>query len=128
MASLLAERKGVRLAYVFGSTARGDRKGDSDIDLAVLFDVSPSANEQLVLRETLAAAAGIPVDLIDLNAASPLLAHEVIREGKAIVAHGDDERAAFELRTIAKYLDTVHLRNVQLGYFRERARARAHAG
>ena len=76
--SVLAARPDVTLAYVFGSTARGERRADSDIDIAVLFDVQPSATEQLALRDALCAAAQIPVDLVVLNDASPLLAHEVI--------------------------------------------------
>lgn len=126
--SVLAARPDVTLAYVFGSTARGERRADSDIDIAVLFDVQPSATEQLALRDALCAAAQIPVDLVVLNDASPLLAHEVISEGRALLVTETAAQALFEMRAIAFYLDTAHLRNVQLDYLRERVKARTHAG
>jgi hypothetical protein len=60
------------------------------------------------------------VDLVVLNDAPPLLAHEVVSTGTSLVCRDDDERARFVARTVSRYLDTAHLRSVQHAYLRER--------
>jgi hypothetical protein len=50
------------------------------------------------------------VDVVALNAASPLLRHRAIRDGKALVVHDPVARVRFEARAILDYLDTRPLR------------------
>lgn len=64
------------------------------------------------------------VDLVDLSVAPPLLAHEVVSQGKLILSRDEDERVEFETRAVARYLDTAHLRKVQHEYLRKRMEAR----
>ncbi len=63
------------------------------------------------------------VDLVVLNGAPPLLAHEAIRSGRLIVCRDDDERVSFQTHATRRYLGTAHLRRVQHAYLRERAEA-----
>lgn len=118
---VLERSAAVRLAYLFGSIARGDDRDDSDVDLAVLLD-DRSCRDRL--QEELEAAAGRDVDLLLLEGAPPLLLAEVLREGSVLVRRDEDERAEFELRARAIVFDTEHLRAVQRGYLRERAESR----
>lgn len=117
----------VRLAYLFGSVAAGTARPASDLDVAVL--LTPGAGSAVVDRliEALERASSRAVDLVDLSLAPPLLAHEVVRQGKLILSRDEDERVEFETRTVARYLDTAHLRRVQHKYLRERVEARGAA-
>lgn len=123
VAALLASRPDVRLAYVFGSVAAGRARRDSDLDVAVLFAEPPVPATLDLLTEEIEAAAGGPIDLVNLATAPPLLAHEVIRAGRCIVCRDAAERAEFEARSTLRYLDTAHLRAIQAEYLRERVEA-----
>ena len=114
----------VRLAYVFGSLARGAVRPKSDADVAVLFSGSPPTESLDRLVTDLEVAAGRGVDLVVLNDAPPLLAHEVVATGTCLVCRDEDERARFEARTVFRYVDTAHLRRMQQAYLRERTEAR----
>jgi len=117
----------VRLAYVFGSVAAGTARPSSNLDVAVL--LIPTAGRSVLdrLTEKLERASGRTVDLVDLSLAPPLLAHEVIKQGKLIFSRDEAERVEFATRAVARYLDTAHLRKVQHQYLRERVEARGAA-
>ncbi|HEY8089612.1 MAG TPA: nucleotidyltransferase domain-containing protein [Polyangiaceae bacterium] len=119
--ALLEAEPAVRLAYVFGSTARGDGRAASDVDLGVVLDAGGQLGE---LAERVERGIGQAVDLVDLRRAPPLLLHEVLRDGVVVVCRDDLERAEFESRALAEYLDTQHLRDVQREYLRERVESR----
>lgn len=114
----------VRLAYLFGSVAAGTARDASDVDVAVL--LAPGVDPETMDRLTAALerVSSRTVDLVDLTAAPPLLAHEIIKTGKLILSRDDDERVAFVTRATARFLDTAHLRKVQHHYLRERVEAR----
>jgi predicted nucleotidyltransferase len=120
---LLETRDDVRLAYVFGSVAGGRARSTSDVDVAVLFSGAPAPAALDRLTEDLEDAAGRRVDLVDLGKAPPLLAHQVVSKGSCVVCRQPAERAAFETRTVLRYLDTAHLRKIQHEYLRKRAGA-----
>jgi uncharacterized protein len=120
---VLDSRDDVRLCYVFGSVATRRARRTSDVDVAVLFAGAPTPATLDRLTEDLEDAAGRAVDLVDLATASPLLAHQIVKTGSCLVCRDRAERSAFETRTILRYLDTAHLRKIQHGYLRERARA-----
>lgn len=103
----------VRLVYLFGSGARRRLRSGSDIDVAVRFDGRPSISELGEIAQAIAGATGRRVDLIDLDTAPPLLQREAIKTGTLIHAASEEERIDFELRALARYMDTAHLRRVQ---------------
>ena len=114
----------VSLAYLFGSVARAEARRGSDVDLAVLFTARPGPARIVEMAVALERAAGRSVDLIVLNCAPPLLAHEVVATGRLLVCREDSARAAFEAQALIRYLDTGRLRRIQHQYLRERADAR----
>jgi predicted nucleotidyltransferase len=114
----------VRVAWLFGSAARGTAGARSDIDVAILVAAPLAAGEEMVLREALAAAARRRVDLVFAEEAPPLLAREIVADGVLLACRDDEARVAFEGRALARYLDTRHLREVQHAYLRERVRSR----
>ncbi len=88
--------------YLFGSTARGVARPDSDVDVAVLFDVpQPSALSapRFVIEGELEAALGKPVDLVVLNDAPVDLRIRVLRDGHLLIDRIPAARIAFEVRT-----------------------------
>ena len=91
----------------------------AELDTAVLFDAVPGPRGLDMLTADLEAAAGRRVDLVVLNTAPPLLAHQVVATGRLLVCHDDAERVAFEARTASRYFDTAYLRRVQHRYLRE---------
>ncbi len=121
---VLEARSDVRLAYLFGSLMCGEARPKSDADIAVLFSDSPPTESLDRLVADLEAASGRGVDLVVLNDAPPLLAHEVVSTGTCLVCRDEDERVRFVARTVSRYLDTAHLRRVQHAYLRERTEAR----
>ena len=112
------------MAWLFGSAARGQAGPRSDVDVAVLVARPFEAMDELRLREALAGATGTAVDLVIADEAPPLLAREIVAEGQLLLCHDDEQRVAFELRALARYLDTRHLRDVQHAYLRARALGR----
>jgi predicted nucleotidyltransferase len=70
----------VKLTVLFGSTARGQARPRSDVDLGILLDpYSPELRFRV--EAELGRAAGRSVDVILLDAAPPLLRFEIAREG-----------------------------------------------
>lgn len=99
---VLEGRADVTAAYLFGSTARGESRHDSDVDIAVLFAAPPARSLQgprLVLEGELERALGRPVDLVVLNEAPADLRIRILRDGQLLVDRDRSARIAFEVRT-----------------------------
>jgi len=99
----------VTVAYLFGSTARGEASGLSDIDIALLFDEAVAKKEAFDLQSELIGELGAllktnNVDLMVLNSSPLLLTYNVIRYG--IVLKSDERvRIKFETKIMSRYLD-----------------------
>ncbi|MCS7350801.1 MAG: DUF86 domain-containing protein [Anaerolineae bacterium] len=91
----LFRRHPVRLAYLFGSVARGDPKA-ADVDLAVLPEEGCSI---FPLYADLSIALGTDrVDLVDLQSAPLYLKQEILQTGRCVFARSEAERQVFEQR------------------------------
>jgi uncharacterized protein len=96
----------VRLAILFGSTARGTQRSDSDIDIGIVpEDPELPLNEELTLQTELSRVSGRQVDLVRLDRASTLLRWQVVRHGRALVEAEPFAAARFTADTVAEYLD-----------------------
>ena len=62
--AIRCRRNGIRRLRMFGSTARGDDRPDSDVDLIAEFESSVGYFEFLGAEDDLAAFFGRPVDLL----------------------------------------------------------------
>ncbi|MGE4294570.1 MAG: nucleotidyltransferase family protein [Campylobacterales bacterium] len=79
--SRLADRYGVSQIILFGSTARGEAREDSDVDIAVQTDLADYF-KLFDLKEELEQGLGAPVDLIRLRTRmNPALKARIEREG-----------------------------------------------
>lgn len=74
--------KGVRHAGVFGSTARGDRRADSDVDILVDFDPDAVVTiyDYVAVRTDIASLFKGKADVIDRAGLKPSLKQPVARD------------------------------------------------
>ncbi len=81
----------------------------SDVDVAVLFapdlDAEATLERRLELMGELGQFADREVQVVSLAEVSPLLAYEVIREGRLIQQRDAQARIEFEVRAMKLYLD-----------------------
>ncbi len=103
-------RWGLDALWVFGSRAAGTARRDSDWDLAALFKSRPEPLELLGLRGELELLAGVPVDVIDLDRASPVLAYQVAKHGQLLVDHDRRRRINFLAHIPGRYEDLCIVR------------------
>ena len=126
----LAGRPEVLEAYLFGSTARGETRPHSDIDVAVYLDpglVDPQpldpddpgsgrldstragialATRAAEIGAELSAALGTnSVDIVALNSAPPLLYHRVLRDGIRILARDLEATTRRAGQALSRYCD-----------------------
>ena len=75
--------RGVRRAAVFGSTARGEQRADSDIDIAIELDdvISRTIYDYVEAKDAVAALFDEPVDVVNRAALKPHLRERVERAG-----------------------------------------------
>ena len=78
----------VRLAVLFGSTARGQERKGSDVDLGLLLEPDSREARNHALME-LERAAGRETDVVYLNEVPPLLGFEISRDGILIFQRED---------------------------------------
>lgn len=107
---LLDEDFGVDTVWLFGSEAAGRARGDSDVDLAALFRRRPSPLERMDLRSEAEEILGRPVDLVDLEDASPLLAFQVLRHGRLLVDRNPSRRHRFTAGVPGRREDVLIMR------------------
>ena len=87
----LAPRVEILEAYLFGSHARGDAHGQSDIDIAVYVDearteAGPFGYQADLTTHLMDALETNAVDVVGLNTAPPLLYHRVLRDGVRLLS------------------------------------------
>lgn len=105
--SVFRKENNVLIAYLFGSYARGVQTTKSDVDVAVLLSETPLKMLEyfLHLGNELSTALNNEVDLIILNAAPPLLKHQIIKHGKLLYCKDEKTRIKFEAKAQDEYLD-----------------------
>lgn len=94
----------VRLAVLFGSTARGKAGPRSDVDLGILLEPYSPALRFKVEAE-LGRAAGKAVDVILLDDAPPLLRFEITRDGVLLFEREEGLWTAFKARAMVDWWD-----------------------
>jgi len=84
----LCQRYGVRELSVFGSSARGEARPDSDIDVLVEFqpDAQTGLLEYAGLMLDLSNLLGRRVDLVSKNGLKPLIRESVLQEARVLYA------------------------------------------
>ncbi|MBI2415272.1 MAG: nucleotidyltransferase domain-containing protein [Candidatus Kerfeldbacteria bacterium] len=109
----------VRQAYLFGSQARGTAGALSDIDIAVLFrsDIDQEKGESMLFVDLSQALHTDNIDIVNIETASPLLAHRAVLRGLPILDHLPHETALLKTKILHAYEDTRHLREIKQAAF-----------
>jgi predicted nucleotidyltransferase len=106
LAAVLAAGPPLRFAMLFGSTAAGTARPDSDIDIAIFpEDPELSLTDELSLQTALARVSHRNVDLVRLDRAPTLVRWQVVRYGRVLVENTPFAAARFTAASIAEYLD-----------------------
>ncbi|AZF30926.1 Nucleotidyltransferase domain protein [Pseudomonas sp. R4-35-07] len=92
---LQANLPGLLAVYVFGSQVTGEANADSDLDLAALIEGSIDPLHLWRLSGELADIVRVPVDLLDLRAASTVMQYQVIMTGRRLWSR-DSQAGIFE--------------------------------
>jgi len=101
---------GIVCVYMYGSVARGEAGGASDIDVAILYAQEPPPTLDglgLELGSTLERLLGKPVDLVILNRAPLDLIHRVLRDGVLVYDSDPSSRIRFEVQARSAYFDLL---------------------
>lgn len=105
-ARFLAADPRVKLVFLFGSAADPDRKIPvRDVDLAILTEPKLDLWERLGLQGGAAKAAGGDIDLVPLNEAGVVLAHEVAETGICLHSDPPELETDFVCSAVMRYLD-----------------------
>lgn len=102
--------RGVDVAYLFGSEARGASGPESDVDVAILYSDEPPAtldSPARALEAELERLLGRPVEIVVLNSAPVDLVHRVLRDGRLVFEGNRSARIAFEVRARNEYFDLL---------------------
>jgi len=99
----------IKLAYLFGSVAKGKEGKLSDVDIAVFLDESLNKKEIInlqlkVISELTSILKTDRVDLIVMNNAPLLLKYDIIRYGK-ILKDDKETKIKVESGVLSDYLD-----------------------
>lgn len=108
--SYFAGRPDVVAAYLFGSTARGEAKASSDVDVGVLLAAGepslPADYDVLfAIQDDLEERLHRPVDVLAMNGAPLDLLHRVLRDGILVLDRDPLRRGEFELAARTQYMD-----------------------
>lgn len=95
----------VRLAVLFGSTARGTARRGSDLDIGVSLADCPADPYGNALAVSLERLTGRTVDLILLDSAPPLLRFEISRDGLLLVEREAHAWSTFRAHAMIDWWD-----------------------
>lgn len=104
---ILDAEPGVAYALLFGSSARGTGRPDSDADVAIELAAGATRDVRALgrLAARLESAAGRPVDLVLLDEAPAPLAYRIFRDGRLLVVRDHGALVARKARALLDYLD-----------------------
>lgn len=120
----------VKLAYLFGSRAKGAAVPESDFDIAVLFEKPPT--DTFALRETMDISSDLrkknfpmKFDVVSLHNAPLLLKYEAVAHHRILFCKDEKERINFEVAVTKEYIDEEHTRNIYYNALKDRIKKRA---
>jgi hypothetical protein len=106
---VLKKHKEILVAYLYGSTVKGYKGKESDIDVGLLLkkDFEAEALYPARIAGKIKEKCGLDqeVDVRILNKRPYRFLHQVIREGEVILSTDERERVKFETSIIDRYID-----------------------
>jgi predicted nucleotidyltransferase len=107
----------IPFAHIFGSSADGVVKAGSDIDIAIWYNGTDPFLKVKVLEKIEPFVKNIPVDIVNIYNADPLLAHEALAGNVLFVREEQKSHyASFYSKIAAEYEDKMYWIQKQLEY------------
>ncbi len=106
--------------YLFGSVAQESVHEDSDLDLGVVVQHSPSKLKRMALLKDLARSGFCNVDCVYLDTKDIVLKFEAIRMNKVIYRTDNFDSAAYYSKILRQYFDFLPYLDVQRKALKER--------
>ena len=104
-----SKHRAIVAVYLFGSIASGRNRPASDIDLSIIIRDAIDGMQKIKLETTLSNLLSRDVDLKIFSRSSPLLQHQILKNGHLIYESDLNERVRQEVFARSEYLDTKHL-------------------
>ncbi len=104
---LLASASGLRLALLYGSSVGGRMRGDSDVDVAVLFERPLEAEQKMRLTASLEAGLSRSVDLVDLFSLNGTILKQVLCKGQVLIRKNGEDLPSLLRRMIYNQADMM---------------------
>lgn len=110
----------VKLAYLYGSYARGQENAKSDIDIAIVLE---KEHGKMVFGFPADISVHIPGKEIDLRVVNektePVFLRTVLKDGFLLYAKDEKTRTDFETKAMKTFFDTEHLRKLHYYYLKK---------
>lgn len=110
---LFESRKEITLAFIFGSFINGRLSVESDIDIAIFFNILPDFGLLSQIEDEIHRLTGLQVDIVILNNASPIIRMQILKKGILLKKANDKIYNEFFLKTIKEYDDLKQIRRQQ---------------
>lgn len=106
-------REEIAIAFIFGSFVNGRLSAESDIDIAISFNISPDFGLLSQIEDEIYKLTGLQVDIVILNNASPIIRMQILKKGVLLKKVNDRIYSEFFLKTIKEYDDLKQIRRQQ---------------
>jgi len=107
----------IPFAHIFGSSANGIVKMGSDIDIAIWYNGTDPFLKLKVLETLEPIVSNIPIDVVNIYNANPLLAHEALAGNILFVREEQKSHyVLFYSKIMAEYEDKIYWIQKQLHY------------
>ena len=94
----------IQLVFLFGSTASEHHSKESDIDIAILFQIEPDFYYLDDIKDSLSKLIKKQIDIVILNNASPIIKMQILKNGIPLIRRGSSYEEFFT-RTVVEYAD-----------------------
>jgi predicted nucleotidyltransferase len=118
--AIFGKYPGIQAVYLFGSSATGRARAESDLDLAVLADDARLRARKVDILAELAANGFCNVDLVFLPDNDIVLQYEAVRLNRLLYQRPDFDGAATFSLVVRRYLDFQPYLKVQRKAYKQR--------
>lgn len=110
----------IKLAYLYGSAARGQEHKKSDIDIAVVLKNPEKDDFFKIAAQINLAIKGIEVDVREISfQTEPVFLRSILKDRMILLMENEKERIGFETQAMKRFFDTEHLRKLNYYYLKK---------